>query len=115
MGVGVGVLKEEYAYDLNAAAFTFNSKDLTDKKQFASQIYSVFFNFSTNVSKILTITLFRVSGETTYTLYNLIKRLPNDYNYVWPNELKLPSVVDFAITVNKTDSACLMNMMATYK
>ncbi len=115
MGIGVGVLKEEYAYDLNAAAFSFNSKDLTNKKQYASQVYGIFFHFSTNTPKVVTITLQRVSNNVTYNIYRLVLQLPNDISYVWKNELELPVTVNLLIDVAKTSAACTLNLLVPYK
>ncbi len=115
MGIGVGVLKEEYDYDLNAAFFDFNSKDLTNKKQYASLVYGIFFHFTTNAPKVVTITLQRVLGTSTHIIYRLVKRLPNDTDWVWKNELELPATVDFLIHIDKTEKACLVNLMATYR
>ena len=112
----VGILKEELGYDLNAAAFDFNSNSLTNKKQVASKVFGIFFNFSKSVSKVVTITLYRVSGTTTYIIQQFVKKLPpKERNWTWHNPLELPDNVDIGITVSKTESACSMNLVATYK
>ena len=111
-----GILKEELGYDLNAAAFDFNTKDLTNKKQVASKLFGIFFNFSTEVQKTVTITLQRVSGTTTYIIQVFKKILtPKSRNYTWYNPIELPEVIDVRIQVSKTSSACSMNLLSVYK
>lgn len=114
MGVGVGILKRELAYDLNAAAFNWALSDETNKETGVAQLLSdLYFYFTTTTSKIITIA-FEITVDTVvYTVYTFTKNLPSKQGWLWQPNLKLPGNFNIRIHVGKTSSACSMNMVVT--
>ena len=106
MSAGVGYLKREFAYDLNAAKYSYNSGTL----DYSIEIKGILFFFTSVTPKTVTITLQDNSSGTLYNIGRWSKKV-NTQVYMWINPLDLPQSVRINVEVTKTTAACLMNMV----
>ena len=117
MGIGVGSSKQEFGYDLNAAAYSWRSAADTTGNwvRVAKKVYGIMFHFTTVQDKTVTVTLSVTSSGTVYPIFHTRKHLPKERNFILPIGLELPANVDLTIAVTKTAGACSMNFITVDK